>query len=62
MLAEMKSYGTEGPYIALAVGRYGEFSRNCVKMRDYIAREKACADNEHFNSSVNIAMLMFKLL
>ena len=30
-------------------------------MRDYIAREKACAYNEHFNSSVNIAMSMFKL-
>ncbi len=30
-------------------------------MRDYIARQKACAYNEHFNSSVNMAMSMFKL-
>ncbi len=30
-------------------------------MRDYIAREKAYAYNEHFNSSVNMAMSMFKL-
>ena len=26
--AEMKSYGPEGQYIALVVGRYGEFSRD----------------------------------
>ena len=38
VLDEMKSYGTEGQYIALAVGRYGEFSRDFVKLRDYIAR------------------------
>ena len=57
----MKSYGTEGQYIALVVGRYGEFSRDFVKMRDYIAREKAYAYNEHFNSPVNMAMSMFKL-
>ena len=30
-------------------------------MRDYIAREKACAYSEHFNSPVNMAMSMFKL-
>ena len=60
VLAEMKSYGTEGQYIALVVGRYGEFSRDFVMMRDYIAREKAYAYNEHFNSSVNMAMSMFK--
>jgi hypothetical protein len=30
-------------------------------MRDYIARQKACAYNGHFNSSVNMAMSMFKL-
>ena len=59
--AEMKSYGTEGQYIALVVGRFGKFSRDFVKVRDYIAREKACAYNEHFNSSVNMAMSMFKL-
>ena len=57
----MKSYGTEGQYIALAVGRYGEFSGDFVKMRDYTAREKSYAYNEHFNSSVNMAMSMFKL-
>ena len=57
----MKSYGTEGQYIALVVGRYGEFFRDFVNMRDYIAREKAYAYNEHFNSSVNTAMSMFML-
>ena len=36
VLAEMKSYDTEGQYIALVVGRYGEFSRDFVKLRDYI--------------------------
>ena len=36
--AEMKSYGIEGRYIALVVCRFGEFSRDFVKMRDYIAR------------------------
>jgi hypothetical protein len=30
-------------------------------MRDYVARQKAYAYNEHFNSSVNMAMSMFKL-
>ena len=59
--AEMKSYGIEGRFIALAVGRFGEFSGDFVKMRDYIAREKTYAYNEHFNSSVNMAMSMFKL-
>ncbi len=57
----MKSYGVEGQYIALVVGRYGEFSRDFVKMRDYVARQKAYAYNEHFNSSVNMAMSMIKL-
>ncbi len=59
--AEMKSYGIEGRYIALVVGRFGEFSRGFVKVRDFIARQKAYAYNEHFNSSVNMAMSMFKL-
>jgi hypothetical protein len=60
----MNSYGIEGHYIALVVGRFGEFSRDFVKMRDYIARQEACAYNEHFeayNSSVNMAMSMFEL-
>ena len=57
----MKSYGIEGRYIALVVGRFGEFFRDFVKLRDYIARQKAYAYNEHFNSSVNMAMSMFKL-
>ena len=61
VLAEMKSYGIEGQYIALVVGRFGEFSRDFVKMRDYIARQKAYACNEHFNSSINMAMSMSKL-
>ena len=34
VLAEMKSYGIEGQYIALVVGRFGEFSNDFVKMRD----------------------------
>ncbi len=59
--AEMKSYGIEGRYIALAVGRLGEFPRDFVKLRDNIARHRACAHNEHFNSSVNMAMSMSKL-
>ena len=61
MHAEMQSYGIEGRYIALAVGRFGEFFRDFAKLRDYIARQRACAYNEHFNSSVNMAMSMFKL-
>ena len=61
VLAEMKSYDTEEQYIALVAGRYGEFSRDFVKMRNYIASEKAYACNEHFNSSVNMAMSMLKL-
>ncbi len=36
------------------------FSKVIVKMRDCIARQKACAYNGHFNSSVNMAMSMFK--
>ncbi len=45
----------------MVVGRFGEFSRDFVKLRDYIARQRAYAYNEHFNSSVNRAMSMFKL-
>jgi hypothetical protein len=30
-------------------------------LRNYIARQKACAYKEHFNSSINKAMSMFKL-
>ena len=44
VLAEMKSYGTEGQYIALVVGRFSEISRDFVNMRDNIAREKAYLD------------------
>ncbi len=39
----------------------GEFPRDFFKMRDYIARENAYAYSGHFNSSVNMAMSMFKL-
>ena len=61
MHAEMKSYGTEGRFIELVVGRFEESSKYFAKLRDYIARQRACAYNEHFNSSVNMAMSMFKL-
>jgi hypothetical protein len=59
--AETKSYGIEGRYIVLVVGRFGEFFSDFVKLRDYIARQRAYAYIEHFNSSVNMAMSMFKL-
>ena len=45
----------------MVVGRFGEFSKDFIKLRDYIARQRACAYNERFNSSVNRAMSMFKL-
>ncbi len=35
-----------------------KFSRDFVKMRDYIARQKGYAYNEHSNSSANMAMSM----
>jgi hypothetical protein len=40
----------------MVVGRFGEFSKDFVKLRDYIAHQRAYAYNEHFNSSVNRAM------
>ena len=46
----------------MAVGRYGEFSRDLAKLRDCVARQRAYAYNGHFNSSVNMAMSMFKLI
>ncbi len=46
----------------LVVGRFGEFSKDfIIKLRDYIARQKAYAYVEHFNSSVISATSMFKL-
>ncbi len=45
----------------MVVGRFGEFSKDFIKLCDYIARQRAYAYNEHFNSSVNRAMSMFKL-
>ncbi len=45
----------------MVVGRFGEFSRDFAKVRDNIARQKAYAYNEHFKSSVNMAMSIFKL-
>ncbi len=45
----------------MVVGRFGEFSKGFIKLRDYIARQRACAYSEYFNSSVNRAMSMFKL-
>ena len=59
--AEMMSYGIGGKYLAMVAGRFGELSMNFIKLRDYIARQRAYAYNEHFNSSVNRAMSMFKL-
>ncbi len=49
------SADTEGPFFGKKI------TKDFVKMRDYISRQKACAYNEHFNSSVNMAMSMFKL-
>ena len=57
----MMSYGIGGRDIATVVGRFGEFYRDFVKLRVCIARQRACAYNEHFNSSVNRAISMFKL-
>ncbi len=45
----------------MVVGHFNEFSKDFVKMPDFIARQKAYAYNEHFNSSVNMAMSIFKL-
>ena len=59
--AELMSYGIGGQYVALVVGRFGEFSKGFIKLRDYMARQKAYAYVEHFNSSVISATSMFKL-
>ena len=59
--AELMSYGIRGRYIALVVGRFDEFSKDLITLRDYIARQKAYAHIENFNSSVERAMSMFKL-
>jgi len=59
--AELKSHGIGGQYVALAVGRFGEFSKDFIKLRDYIARQKAYAYVENFNSSIHSATSMFKL-
>ena len=59
--AEMMPYGIGKQYISMVVGRFGEFSKDFIKLRDYIARQRAYAYNGHFNSSVNRAMSMFKL-
>ena len=55
------SYGVGGKYVALVVGRFGEFSKDLIKLREYIARQRAYAYVEHFNSSITGAMSMFKL-
>ena len=55
------SYGVRGKYVALVVGRFGEFSKDFIKLRDYIARQRAYAYVENFNSSITGAMSMFKL-
>ncbi len=56
-----KLWAWQRSFIALVVGRFGEFFRYFAKLRDYIYRQRACAYNEHFNSSINRAMSMFKL-
>jgi hypothetical protein len=61
VLAELMSYGIRGQYVALVVGRFGEFSKDFIKLRDYIARQKAYTYVEHFNFSVISATSMFKL-
>ncbi len=43
----MKSYGNEGRYIALVVGRFGEFSKDFVKLRKWIVRRRTYAYNDH---------------
>ena len=58
--AELMSCGVGG-HVALVVGRFGEFSKDFIKLRDYIARQKAYAYVEHFNSSVIDVTSMFKL-
>jgi len=58
---ELMSYGIRGQYVALVVGRFGEFSKDFIKLRDFVARQKAYAYVEHFNSSITGAMSMFKL-
>ena len=40
---------------------FGEFPKDFVTLRDYITRQRSYAYNEHFISSVNMAMSMFKL-
>jgi hypothetical protein len=59
--AEMMSYGIRGQYIAMVADRFGKLSKDFIKLRDYIARQRTYAYSEHFNSSVNRAMSMFKL-
>ena len=36
--AELVSYGVGGQYVALVVGRFGEFSKDFIKLRDYSLR------------------------
>ncbi len=50
MHAELKSYRIKGRYIALVVSRFCEFPKDFVKLHDYIARQRACAYNAHFDS------------
>ncbi len=45
----------------MAVGRFGEFSKDFIKLRDYISRQRAYAYNKHVNSPANRAMSKFKL-
>ena len=58
--AELMSYGIGGQYVALVVGRFGEFSKDFINLCA-ITRQKAYAYVEHFISSVISATSMFKL-
>ena len=49
--AEMMSNGIRGTYVTLIVGRFRKFPINFITLRDYIARKKAYAHVEHYNSN-----------
>ena len=60
MHAELTSQGIRGHNAALAIGHFGEFLMDFIKLRNYIARQKAYVYVE-FNSPIIGATSMFKL-
>ncbi len=50
----MMSYGIGGQYVALVVGRFGEFSKDFIKLRDYIARQKVRRANQLLGHQRNV--------